>query len=163
MSIENGKLPLATAKQYVKNWINRKQISTDQLRAFTVRRTELEFLLMQMDITSSDAARFYLGDKAVTPDAAPDLSLIMAGVQGFVPGIFLNPPFVRPNFITNLEMPNLPGKEKYFTYFPEHSIGSSARHHEIEEPVPGEYVFDFAYPCPHTCALDSELMPPPLP
>jgi hypothetical protein len=161
MSIENGKLPVPIAQQYIKNWINRKQIGTNQLRAFTIRRTELEFLLLQMDITSSDAARFYLGDKAATTEDAPDLSLIMAGVQGFVPDIFLQPPFVKaPPFEP---LTNLPGREKYFTYFPEHSVGAIARRNEIEEPIPGEYVFDFAYPCPHTCELNSPLMDPAIP
>ncbi len=157
MSIENGKLPLATAQQYIKNWINRKQIGTGQLRAFTIRRTELEFLLMQMDITSSDAARFYLGDKADNPENAPDLSLIMAGVQGFVPDTFFKPPYVPEGFYTNQQLVNLPGKEKYFSYFPEHNIGSGVTDHSaMAVDDPAQYVFDFAYPCPSTCQLVTE-------
>jgi hypothetical protein len=151
MSIENGKLPVGKAQGYIKNWVGRQVISTDQLRAFTIRRTELEFLLMQMTITGSNAARFYLGDKSTDQGLPPVPCLIMAGVDGFVP---------------NFELPegypegNIPGQERYFTYFPDQSNGSNSRHRAADEPIQQEYVLDFAYPCPDTCQLNSILMNP---
>lgn len=144
-------MPLLQAQAYVKNWIGRQTISTDQLRAFTIRRTELEFLLLQMTITESDAARFYIGDKADNPGVPPVPCLIMTGVDGFVPGFDL-PEGYPPG--------NIPGKERYFTYFPDQHNGSGARHGAAVEPIQGEYVLDFAYPCPDTCQLNSVLMNP---
>lgn len=152
MSIKNGKLPLGEAQGYIKNWIGRQIISTDQLRAFTIRRTELEFLLMQMTITESNAARFYLGDKSNDLGLPPVPCLIMAGVDGFVPNFDLPEGYPEGN---------IPGQERYFIYFPQSvpptEPPATRGTNELEQM---EYVLDFAYPCPDTCQLNSVLMNP---
>jgi len=162
MSLENGKLPLASAQQYVRNWLSRGKIEAGQLRGFTIRKSELEFLLLQMDITSCDAVRFYLGDRAASPADAPDFSLIMTGVQGFVPSLFLKPPYAQEDFFGKNQIVDLPGMEKYFTYFPENTFqhGKGGGKGDDPDPATGaEYVFDFAYPCPSTCQLETPTGP----
>lgn len=155
MSIENGKLPLKMAEQYTMNWAKLPVVPTNQLRAFTIRRTELEFLLLQMTISESNATRIYLGNKSDSPNPEDVIPcLIMVGVNGFIPQ------FEAPEYLKS----NIPGTEKYFTYFPEGipvspMPGAHGRSVDLTE---GEYVLDFAYPCPHTCDLGSPLMSPPI-
>jgi hypothetical protein len=153
MSIENGKLPFGDAQGFIRTWINRESIVPDQLRAFTIRRTELEFLLLQMAITGSNAARFYVGDKAGSELEPPVPCLIMVGVDDFVP---------------NMEDPSksIPGKEVYFSAFPPNLMDLNPPRNAAEEGAT-PYVLDFAYPCPKTCQQDSPLynpdLPPPIP
>jgi hypothetical protein len=150
---ENGKLLFKDAQGFIKTWINRESIVPNQLRAFTIRRTELEFLILQMTITGSDATRFYIGDKANNEFDPPVPCLIMAGVDNFVP---------------NLEDPakSIPGEEVYFTAFPPTLRDINPSPAAAEEASPF-YVLDFAYPCPRTCQEDSPLfnpyLPPPVP
>jgi hypothetical protein len=146
MSIENGKLGLKAAEGFTLDWkTNLKkyiaEIPEDKIpRAFTIRRTELEFLLLQMTILECDATRMYLGLK---PTESPQLGLeqdpclIMTGVRNFSPD-FKNPGDSKP------------GTEVYFTKYP----GNIDPAIPVEEP----YVLDFAYPCPSTCQNDSPLM-----
>lgn len=154
MSIQNGKLGFFDALTDVRNWKKMPFIPTEKLRAFTIRRTELEFLLMQLTITESNAARFYLGNKS-NSENPEDIQpcLLMVGVRGFVP--YFEVPELKEN---------IPGKEQYFVYFPQTvPVSPMARGNDlpknVEEGVP--YVLDFAYPCPHTCELSSCLMDPP--
>jgi hypothetical protein len=146
MSIENGKLGLTAAEGFTLDWkTNAKAyiagLPDDKLpRAFTIRRAELEFLLLQMTILECDATRMYLGLK---PTESPgnaivqDPCLIMTGVRGF------RPDFKEPG-------KSLPGEEVYFTAYAQNINKDIA----IEEP----YVLDFAYPCPDTCQTNSPLM-----
>jgi hypothetical protein len=146
MSIENGKLDLKVAKGFTLDWkANAKKyiagLPDDKIpRAFTIRRSELEFLLLQMTILECDATRMYLGLK---PSESPhigiaqDPCLIMTGVRDFRPD-FKNPGDSKP------------GTEVYFTQYP----GNIDPMNVVE----GEYVLDFAYPCPSTCQNDSPLM-----
>jgi hypothetical protein len=156
MSIENGKLGFSDALTDVRNWKKIPYVPTERLRAFTIRRTELEFLLMQLTISESNAARFYLGNKS-NSDNPDDVQpcLIMVGVRGFVP--YFEVPDLKKN---------IPGTERYFTYFPETVPVSpittgDGRPKELSGEEP--YVLDFSYPCPHTCDLNSCLMNPPPP
>jgi hypothetical protein len=148
MSIENGKLGLTAAEGFTLDWKkNAKkfmaELPDDKIpRAFTIRRAELEFLLLQMTILECDATRMYLGLKpSESPhiDIVQDPCLIMTGVRDF-----------RPDF--NDPGNSKPGKEVYFSAFPAN----------INPAIPSEepYVLDFAYPCPDTCQIDSPLMNP---
>jgi hypothetical protein len=156
MSIVNGKLGFYDALTDVRNWKKIPYVPTEKLRAFTIRRTELEFLLMQLTITESNAARFYLGNKSDSDNPEEvQPCLIMVGVQGFVP--YFEVPGLKEN---------IPGTERYFNYFPEAVpvspiAAGDGRPSAVPEDAP--YVLDFSYPCPHTCDLNSCLMDPPPP
>jgi hypothetical protein len=133
----DGQLSLTDAEDFTKNWITKGIISEKEFRAFSVRKTELDDLLARMTLNGLDAVRFYLGMKPKTNgEEGLQPCLIMAGVKGFEVD-FINPD--NP-VVTNV------GKEQYFP--------------DRTSKIEGEFVYDFAYPCPDTCQNNSPLMPP---
>ena len=140
LNAENGHLSLKEAETFTRKWIDKQSITANDLRAFPVRRVELLHLLERMAADELDAVRFYIGMKPKTTDEEVlQPCLIMAGVKGFE--VNFNAP--QGPIVTNV------GKEEYFT-------GRSGNEAEDES------TYDFSYPCPDTCQLDSPLMNPPL-
>jgi hypothetical protein len=139
---KNGQLKLDDAVMFARNWLQKGAISAPDFRAFTVRLEELESLVRHMKGIGLNAARFYLGIKEDSPSKvvndipAVKPCLLMSGVRGFEVNFDVTPPLVEKV-----------GEEVYFS-------GT--------EDIEGEFVYDFAYPCPDTCQLkDSPLMDPP--
>jgi hypothetical protein len=140
LSAINGRLELKDAEAFTKKWVEKGSISAEDFRAFSVRKTELDSLMTLLEKNRLDAVRFYFGMKPKTNgEEGFQPCLIMTGVRGFEVD-FSNP---ADPIVTNV------GKEEYFP--------------DRLSDVEGEFVFDFAYPCPDTCQIDSPLMNPPPP
>jgi hypothetical protein len=143
MSDANGKITLKEGCEYTQTWINKDEIHTGDLHAFTVNLSELISILNDLypglvpnpgEINEKKlAARFYLGyRRGRTGVLAP--SLVMCGVQNFDPA--------NGNY----------GYEEYA------SGDGPAKAYKAGASLNDLYVYDFAYPCPDTCTLDSPLM-----
>lgn len=126
------KISVPNAITFAQTWRQAKKNEPYFVKSFTVSADELMSILNEMQNLYSDinAVRFYMGLK-------PDIStgqlvpcLVMVGVQNF--GNTTNPP--------GTDVIDLPD------------------HLHIHNPLHDSLCYDFAFPCPDTCAINSPLL-----
>jgi hypothetical protein len=149
MSEKNFKISLTEGKGFTQNWINKGKVYASDLRAFTVKIPELINILSELSgipiqplvppNRDLNAVRFYTGVK-ILKDGTNAPCLVMVGVEGFNSGEE-NPDDYNP------------GKEVYSI---KEGVVNAANYDEGDADDSGLY--DFAYPCPDTCTLNSPLM-----
>ncbi len=142
LSETNGHVSLDSAIRFTREWREVPQEYVKKIKAFTIRRFELQKLINHMDEIGCDAARFYTGLKPLppTPDR-PDIILypcmLMVGVQGYVPD-FENP------------SKSIAGTDVFF--MGQKQADKNGTGYETETAAEEQFVYDFALPCPDTCA-----------